>query len=202
MGHIFYFPSEGRHSWGFFTTPEKSNGFGRGWTPRTGVTEASMLTARPPKLLWCHGVTYSLLTASPALGSIGVSFLLVTKLVHLKSYSSLCSVEFKNAWSWPPVIHVGHLQSFVFAYAQTCLTLLLNVSTNEICVTVAKRNIECEIKVRDTVIEQAPNFYYLWVEISGKTDLKQGVRIQTTNAARMSGCLYNLMWRNKHVNGM
>jgi hypothetical protein len=29
MGHIFYFLSEGRHALGIFTTPEKSNGFGR-----------------------------------------------------------------------------------------------------------------------------------------------------------------------------
>jgi hypothetical protein len=29
MGHIFYFPSEGRHALRIFTTPEKSNGFGK-----------------------------------------------------------------------------------------------------------------------------------------------------------------------------
>jgi hypothetical protein len=49
MGHIFYFPSEGRHAWGFLPHRKKSNGFGRDWTPRTRVQEASMLTTRPPK---------------------------------------------------------------------------------------------------------------------------------------------------------
>jgi len=29
MGNIFYFSSEGRHALRIFTTPEKSNGFGR-----------------------------------------------------------------------------------------------------------------------------------------------------------------------------
>jgi hypothetical protein len=42
MGHIFQFPSEGRHALRIFTTPEKSNGFGRGLNPRTRVPEASM----------------------------------------------------------------------------------------------------------------------------------------------------------------
>jgi hypothetical protein len=49
------------------------------------------------------------------------------------------------------------------------------------------------------VIEQVPNFNYLEVEISAKRDLKQEVRIQTTKAACSSGCLYNLIWHNKHM---
>jgi hypothetical protein len=49
------------------------------------------------------------------------------------------------------------------------------------------------------MIEQVSNFNYLGVEISAKRDLKQEVRIQTTKAARISGCLCNLIWRNKHM---
>jgi hypothetical protein len=41
--HIFYFPLRRKACLRNFTTPEKSNGFGRG-------PEASMLTTRPPKL--------------------------------------------------------------------------------------------------------------------------------------------------------
>jgi hypothetical protein len=59
-----------------------------------------------------------------------------------------------------------------------------------------------KIKLRVTMIEQVPNFNYLGVEISAKRDLKQEARIQTTKAAHISGCIYNLIWRNKHVNGM
>jgi hypothetical protein len=65
--------------------------------------------------------------------------------------------------------------------------------------TIAKHNIKCEIKSRDTMIEQVPNFNYLRVEISAKRDLKQGVRIQTMKATRISGCLNNLIRRNKHM---
>jgi len=59
--------------------------------------------------------------------------------------------------------------------------------------TIAKHNIKCEIKLTDTMIEQVPNFNYLVVEISAKRDLKQMVRVQTMLAARISGCLYNLI---------
>jgi hypothetical protein len=65
--------------------------------------------------------------------------------------------------------------------------------------TFAKHNIKCKIKLRDTMIEQVPDFSYLGIEISAKKDLKQEVRIQTTKAARISSCFYNLIWHNKHM---
>jgi hypothetical protein len=39
----------------------------------------------------------------------------------------------------------------------------------------------------------------LGIEISAKRDLKQEVRILATKAARISGCLYNLIWVNKYM---
>jgi hypothetical protein len=65
--------------------------------------------------------------------------------------------------------------------------------------TIAKHNIKCEIELRDIMMEQVPNFNYLWVEISARRDLKQEVRIQTMKAACISGCLYKLIWRNKRM---
>jgi hypothetical protein len=35
--------------------------------------------------------------------------------------------------------------------------------------------------------------------MSAKRDLKQEVRTQVTRAARISGCLYNLIWLNKYM---
>ena len=49
------------------------------------------------------------------------------------------------------------------------------------------------------MIEQVPKFSYLGIELSAKRDLKQEVRIQATKAARISGCLYNLVWLNKYM---
>ena len=64
---------------------------------------------------------------------------------------------------------------------------------------ISKNNIKCEIKLKDTTMEQVLQFNYLGVEISAKRDLKQEVKMQTTKAARISGCLYNLIWLNKYV---
>ena len=65
--------------------------------------------------------------------------------------------------------------------------------------TVPKNNIKCETKLKGTTIEQVPKFNCLGVEISAKRDLKQEVKMQTTKAARVSGCLYNLIWLNKYM---
>jgi hypothetical protein len=64
---------------------------------------------------------------------------------------------------------------------------------------ISRNNIKCEVKPRDTVIEQVPKFNYVGTEISAKRDLKQEVRTQATRAARISGCLYNLIWLNKYM---
>jgi hypothetical protein len=48
MGHIFYFPSEGRHAENFYRTG-KIQRLRPGLNPRTRVPESRMLTTRPPK---------------------------------------------------------------------------------------------------------------------------------------------------------
>ena len=68
--------------------------------------------------------------------------------------------------------------------------------------TISRNNIKCKIKLKDTTIEQVPKFNYLGVEISAKRDLKQEVKMQTKKAAHISGCLCNLIWLNKYVNGL
>jgi hypothetical protein len=77
-------------------------------------------------------------------------------------------------------------------------TLIISIILNKSLV-ISRNNIKCEVKLRDTVIEQVPKFNYLGAEISAKRDLKQGVRTQASRAARISGCLYNLIWLNKYV---
>jgi hypothetical protein len=62
-----------------------------------------------------------------------------------------------------------------------------NISKQRKSLTIAKHNIKCKIKLRDTMMEQVPNSNYLVVEISAKRDLQQGVRVQSMKAARISG---------------
>jgi hypothetical protein len=73
-------------------------------------------------------------------------------------------------------------------------SLNMEISLNKTkTLTISRNHIECNINLRDTTIEQVPRFNYLGVEISAKRDLKQEVRTHTTKAARISGCLYNLI---------
>jgi hypothetical protein len=65
--------------------------------------------------------------------------------------------------------------------------------------TISRHNIKCEVKLRDTKIQQVPKFNYLGVEISAKRGLKQEVRMQATKAARISNCIYNLIWFNTYM---
>jgi len=75
----------------------------------------------------------------------------------------------------------------------------LNVSWNYNVCTISTNYTKCKVELRGTSIEQVPKFNYLGAEISALRDLKQEVRIQATKAARISGCLYNLIWLNKYM---
>ena len=78
--------------------------------------------------------------------------------------------------------------------------LNMEISLNKSkCLVVPKRNIKCEIRIKITLLDQVSTFNYLGVEISAKRDLKQEVKNQATKAARISGCLYNLVWNNKYM---
>ena len=50
-----------------------------------------------------------------------------------------------------------------------------------------------------TTVEQTPKFNYVAAETSAKRELKQEVKTQPMNAAPISGCLYNTIWRNKYM---
>ena len=54
------------------------------------------------------------------------------------------------------------------------------------CLVVSKRNIKCEIRIKNTLLDQISTFNYLGVEISAKRDLKQEVKNQATKAARIN----------------
>jgi hypothetical protein len=62
---------------------------------------------------------------------------------------------------------------------------------------ISRNYTKCEIELRGTSTEQVPKLNYLGAEISAERDFKQEVRTQAMKAARISGCLYNLIWNNK-----
>ena len=60
-------------------------------------------------------------------------------------------------------------------------------------------HIKYEVELTGTPTEQVPKFNSLGVEISSKRELKQEVTSQAMKAARISGRLYNTIWRNKYM---
>lgn len=63
---------------------------------------------------------------------------------------------------------------------------------------IAKEPIRCKLAVKDEIIEQVMSFKYLGVEISSSQDRKKEVQDQINKAARISGCLKEIIWRNKY----
>jgi hypothetical protein len=88
-----------------------------------------------------------------------------------------------------------NLQTVLPQFNQMAESLNMEISLGKTkSLTISRHHIKCEVKLRDTTIEQAPKFNYLGVEISAKRDLRQEVRMQATKAARISSCLYYLMF--------
>ena len=84
--------------------------------------------------------------------------------------------------------------SLLLIFDQIAESLNMEISLSKAeSLTISRNNVKCEIKLKDTTTEQVLKFNYLRVEIYAKRDLKQEVKMQTTKAACISGCLYNLI---------
>ena len=69
-----------------------------------------------------------------------------------------------------------NLQTLLLIFDQIAESLNMEISLSKTkSLTISQNNIKCEIKLKDTTIEQVSKFTYLGVEISAKTDLKQEV---------------------------
>jgi len=93
-----------------------------------------------------------------------------------------------------------NLQTLLLRFDQKAERLSTEISLNKTkSLTMSRNYTKCEVELKGTSIEQVPKFNYLGAEISALRDLKQEVRIQATKAARISGCLCNLIWLNKYM---
>ena len=64
---------------------------------------------------------------------------------------------------------------------------------------IAKEPVRCKLEIEGKIIEQVSKFNYLGTEIRSDKNLSEEVRTQVYKAARISGCLKDLVWRNKHM---
>ena len=80
-----------------------------------------------------------------------------------------------------------NLQALLLRFDQIEERLNMEISLNKTkFLTISRNYTKCEVQLKGTPIEQAPNFNYLGAEISAKRDLKQEVRTQVMKAARIS----------------
>lgn len=74
------------------------------------------------------------------------------------------------------------------------------ISTDKIkTMTISKESIRCKL-VDNKIIEQVMKFIYLDVELSSYGDLDYEIRYQVNKANKISDWLYDIIWRNKHLN--
>lgn len=92
------------------------------------------------------------------------------------------------------------LQALLDAFDTTSARLNMKISTTKTkSMVIAKTPLTCNIQINNNPIEQLSRINYLGVEISSKRDVREEVKSQVVKGARISGCLYSLIWRNKYL---
>jgi len=64
----------------------------------------------------------------------------------------------------------------------------------------SKEPTRCKLEIEQKIVEQVNQFKYLGAEITSYGNLQNGVREQTMKAFRVSGCLRDIVWKNKYLN--
>lgn len=78
------------------------------------------------------------------------------------------------------------------------LNMLINTEKTK-CLVISKEPIRCKLEIDSKIVEQVNHFKYLGAEITNHGNLPLEVREQTMKAARISGCLREIVWKNKYL---
>lgn len=79
------------------------------------------------------------------------------------------------------------------------LNMVINTEKTK-CLVTSKEPIRCKLEIDSKIIEQVNHFKYLGAEITSHGNLYNEVREQTMKGARISGCLREIVWKNKYLN--
>ena len=91
-----------------------------------------------------------------------------------------------------------NLQTLLSQFDQIAERLNMEISIEKTkCILIAKEQLKCEIKLKNTTLDQVDKFKYLGAEISARRDLSQEVKTQVTKGVRIAG--YSLVWKNKYM---
>ncbi|XP_055714317.1 uncharacterized protein LOC129808563 [Phlebotomus papatasi] len=93
------------------------------------------------------------------------------------------------------------LQRLLQKFNISALKYNMSISTSKTkALTVSKEPIRCKLYLNNAPIEQVMEFKYLGVETTSHRDLHAEVRHQAARAAAISGCLRDVVWKNKYMN--
>lgn len=92
------------------------------------------------------------------------------------------------------------LQRILHTFNMTAKKYNMKVSAAKTKSMVVSRNpIRCKLEVDGKMIEQVMEFKYLGALLTSAKDLGTEVRDQALKAARVAGCLNEMVWRNKYM---
>lgn len=92
------------------------------------------------------------------------------------------------------------LQRLLFNFEKVAGEYNMRISAEKTkSLTISREPLRCKLAVYGEPIEQVMQFNYLGARITSSKDLTAEVRAQANKAARISGCLRQVIWRNKHL---
>ena len=92
------------------------------------------------------------------------------------------------------------LQRLLYRFHLSCQKYNMKISVLKSRVlTVSKMPIRCKLELEGKVIEQVMSLKYLGTEINSWGMLQNEVLHQVNNAARIAGCMNDVIWRNKYL---
>ncbi|XP_055378925.1 uncharacterized protein LOC129610383 [Condylostylus longicornis] len=87
---------------------------------------------------------------------------------------------------------------FNFAKAAEQYNMKISIEKTKSMV-IAKNPIRCKLVINNKSVEQVMKFNYLGVETTAYRDIKAEMSKQTNKASLISGCLRQVVWRNKYM---
>lgn len=92
------------------------------------------------------------------------------------------------------------LQRMLHKFNQTAEEYNMQISISKTqAMTISKEPLRCKLSLNNKTIEQVMTFNYLGAITSSSRNLYEEVRLQANKAARLSGGLRDIIWRNKHM---
>lgn len=93
------------------------------------------------------------------------------------------------------------LQRLLYGFYLGCRKYNMKISlTKTKSMTISKLPLRCKLELERKIIEQVMTIRYLGVELTSWGALQNEVMYQANKAARIAGCMNDIIWKNKYLN--